>query len=194
MPADVRWLTDDQQRAWRAYLTGSARLLERLDQDLRTLGLSLPEYEVLVRLSEAPDRRVRMSELADSVHQSRSRLTHTIARMERDGLVGRHCCDADRRGVWAGLTERGWRKLVAVAPEHVRAVRELLVDVVDPEDLHAIDRVFAAVTDRLDGDREGRGRRGGRESRHAAAAAAATEVRPPEPTGTAADRRQLSRG
>ena len=70
---------------WRTYLLGSARLLERLDADLRKSGLDLPEYEILVTLEEAPDRRLRMSELADAVHQSRSRLTHTIARMEKPG-------------------------------------------------------------------------------------------------------------
>ena len=80
--APPRWLTAEQQRVWRTYLLGSARLSERLDADLRKSGLDLPEYEILVSLEEAPDRRLRMSELAAAVHQSRSRLTHTIARME----------------------------------------------------------------------------------------------------------------
>ena len=86
---EPRWLDDEEQRTWRAYLLGSARLNEKLDDDLRRHGVDLGEYEILVTLSESEDRRVRMSELADAVHQSRSRLTHTITRMETRGLVER---------------------------------------------------------------------------------------------------------
>lgn len=149
--SENRWLDADQQHAWRAYLRGSALLQDRLDQDLRALGLSLSEYEVLVRLSESSESQIRMSELADSVHQSRSRMTHTVARLERDGLVTRWSCDDDRRGVWARLTAEGWRVLVAAAPSHVAGVRELLVDTVDPDDLRALDRVFTAVAERATG-------------------------------------------
>src|ERR1700710_2071081 len=86
-PPAARWLTSDQQQVWRTYLLGSARLNERLDADLRQFDLDLAEYEILVTLSEAPDRQLRMAELADAVHQSRSRLTHTVSRMEKAGLV-----------------------------------------------------------------------------------------------------------
>ena len=92
----TRWLTADQQKVWRTYLLGAARLNERLEADLQRAGLDLPEYEILVTLEEAPDRRRRMSELADAVHQSRSRLTHTIARMEKSGLVVRTTCPGCR--------------------------------------------------------------------------------------------------
>ena len=89
----TQWLEPDQQRAWRAYIVGTTLLMERLDRDLReNHDLSLPEYEILVRLSEAPDRMLRMAELADSVKNSRSRITHTIARMEKTGLVVRTTC------------------------------------------------------------------------------------------------------
>lgn len=146
----TEWLTSDQQRAWRAYLLGSTLLVERLDRDLREKhGLSLPEYEILVRLSEAPERSLRMAELADSVKNSRSRITHTVTRMERAGLVRRRQCASDGRGVYALLTETGQQKLVDAAPEHVASVRAALIDVVSPEDLEAMRRAFLAVADEL---------------------------------------------
>ena len=113
----TRWLDADQQQAWRAYLVGTTLLMERLDRDLReNHDLSLPEYEILVRLSEAPERMLRMAELADAVKNSRSRITHTIARMEREGLVERRQCAADGRGVLAILTDKGYAMLVDAAP------------------------------------------------------------------------------
>ena len=127
----TRWLTADQQKVWRTYLLGAARLTDRLEADLQRAGLDLPEYEILVTLEESPDRRRRMSELADAVHQSRSRLTHTIP--------------TDRRGVWAELTDTGFQVLAKAAPGHVAAVRRHLVDAVTPEDWEALGRVFAAV-------------------------------------------------
>ena len=141
----TRWLTADQQKVWRTYLLGAARLNERLEADLQRVGLDLPEYEILVTLEESPDRRRRMSELADAVHQSRSRLTHTIARMEKTGLVERTTCPTDRRGVWAELTDAGFQVLAKAAPGHVAAVRRNLVDAAAPEDWEALGRVFAAV-------------------------------------------------
>lgn len=140
-----RWLTAEQQRVWRTYLLGSARLNERLDAELRSFGLDLAEYEILVSLEEADGRRIRMSELADAVHQSRSRLTHTIARMERADLVRRTTCPSDRRGVWAELTPAGLHLLKQVAPGHVRSVLQYLVDAVDPADFVALGRAFEAV-------------------------------------------------
>ena len=141
----ARWLNAEQQRIWRTYLLGSARLHERLDADLRDEGLDLPEYEILVVLSESKDLSCRMSDLADAVHQSRSRLTHTIARMERSSLVRRVSCPTDRRGVWAQLTDDGMELLRRVAPSHVAAVRRNLVDAVDKDDFEALGRVFTAV-------------------------------------------------
>ena len=144
-PPAARWLTADQQQVWRTYLLGSARLNERLDADLRQFDLDLAEYEILVTLSESPDRRLRMAELADAVHQSRSRLTHTVARMEKRSLVERTTCPTDRRGVWAHLTDEGFALLKEAAPSHVAAVRRHFVEAVCPEDYAALGRAFAAV-------------------------------------------------
>jgi DNA-binding MarR family transcriptional regulator len=147
---ETRWLDNEQQRAWRSYLLGTTLLMERLDRDLRAHGLSLPEYEILVRLSEAEGRRLRMAVLADSVKNSRSRITHTITRMERAGLVERMSCASDGRGVFAQLTDAGFRTLVEAAPKHVESVRRSLVDIVSPEDLLAIGRAFGQVVEELE--------------------------------------------
>lgn len=142
---DVPWLSDEQQRVWRAWLLGVARIDDYLDRDLRSRGLDMGEYEILVCLSEAPARSMRMSELADLVHQSRSRLTHTITRMERDGYIARCCAPDDGRGVNASLTDDGFALLEDAAPSHVRAVRRIFVDAVDPRDFAAIGRAMEAV-------------------------------------------------
>ena len=146
----TRWLDPAQQQSWRAFLVGTTLLMDRLDKDLRERhGLSMPEYEILVRLSEAKGHRMRMAVLAGSVSHSRSRVTHTVARMERSGLVDRSACPSDGRGVEAVLTRRGMAVLVEAAPTHVAGVREFLVDVADEEDFAAVGRVFGAVTDKL---------------------------------------------
>jgi DNA-binding MarR family transcriptional regulator len=147
----VQWLSQDQQRIWRAYLLGSARLSDKLDADLRKFDIDLPEYEILVCLEEVPGRRLRMSELADAVHQSRSRLTHTIARMEKSGLVIRTTCPTDRRGVWAEVTDDGIKLLETAAPSHVAAVRRNFVEAIGEEDYAALGRAFEAVLS-VDGD------------------------------------------
>lgn len=150
MTAPTRWLDEDQQRSWRAYIAGTTMLLDRLDRELRLAhDLSLPEYEVLVRLSEAPERTLRMAALADAMSYSRSRITHTVARMEKVGLIERCAADTDRRGVMARLTEAGYARLVAAAPTHVESVREHLVSRADAADFAAVGRVFDAVTDHL---------------------------------------------
>jgi DNA-binding MarR family transcriptional regulator len=147
---ETAWLDGRQQRAWRAFLVGTTLLMDRLDRELREQHrLSLPEYEILVRLSEADGHRLRMAVLADSVSHSRSRVTHTVSRMEATGLVARDACLSDGRGVEAVLTDQGRRALVEAAPTHVAGVRRLLVDLVDDEDFDAVGRVFDAVTDGL---------------------------------------------
>ena len=143
--ARPRWLTADEQRTWRAYLLGSARLNEKLDADLRPFGLDRAEYEILVVLSETDGQRLRMAELADAVHQSRSRLTHTISRMEKTRLVKRTSCPTDRRGVWAELTAEGFELIREAAPTHVETVRRNFVEVVSEEDYAAVGRAFSAV-------------------------------------------------
>ncbi|MEJ7708184.1 MAG: MarR family transcriptional regulator [Nocardioidaceae bacterium] len=146
----ARWLTLEEQHAWRAYMVGTTLLMERLDRDLREgHGLSLPEYEILVRLSEAPEHRLRMAELADSVKNSRSRITHAVTRLEKAGLVERSQCTSDGRGVFAILTDHGYHRLVAMAPDHVASVRAALIDVVSSDDLAAIRRGLLAVAEGL---------------------------------------------
>jgi len=147
--AEPRWLDEDQQRSWRAFLLGTTLLFDRLDDDLqRNHGVSLVEYEILVRLSER-DGRMRMAQLADSLAHSRSRVTHTVKRMEAAGLVSRADATDDGRGVVAMITDRGQLLLENVAPTHVDGVREHLVDLASAEDFAAVGRVFDAVSDHL---------------------------------------------
>lgn len=147
MPSIVepRWLSAEQQAVWRAYLNGVARINECLDAQLRPFGLDLGEYEILVHLSEASDHQLRMSDLATRVRQSRSRLTHTVTRMESKGLLQRCDCPSDRRGVIAMLTDDGYELLKLAAPYHVESVRLAFVDRVDPADFAAIGRAMNAV-------------------------------------------------
>lgn len=130
----TRWLTDDEQRAWRSWVNASLLLPDRLSRDLAEKhGLTMADYEILVQLSEHPERRIRMSELAERTRSSRSRLSHQIDRMVDAGLVAREACADDRRGSFAVLTDRGWDTIVAAAPDHVAAVRKHLVDLLGPE-------------------------------------------------------------
>ena len=112
------WLDADQQRSWRALVMGMTLLIDRLDDDLRrSFGLSLTEYEILVRLSEAEDRRLRMAQLADALAHSRSRVTHTVARLEKAELVARSATPEDGRGIVCEMTDKGWDLLVRMAPD-----------------------------------------------------------------------------
>ena len=148
--SEPRWLDAAQQRHWRAYVDGSVRLTEVMDRDLKTKhGLSVSEYEILVRLSEAPERRLRMAELAEHASQSRSRLSHTCSRLEAKGLVQRSSCPNDKRGVFAVLTDKGYATLERAARDHVETVRTFFVDVIAPEDLEAIGRAFSLVVKRI---------------------------------------------
>ena len=148
--AETRWLTDPQQRLWRSYLEGTQRLWEVLSRELDAHGqLSLAEYEVLVRLSESPDHGLRMSELARTLSHSRSRLTHTVSRMEGRGLVVRERHGSDGRGVVACATPGGLAALGDAAPVHVSGVREHLVDLMSPEEAEVVARVLARMTDHL---------------------------------------------
>ncbi len=145
MDDSANWLSPEQQQIWRSWLSGVARINQHLDADLRRRGLDLAEYEILVSLSEAEGRRLRMSDLAQQVHQSRSRLTHAIARLEQRGIVRRTSANDDRRGVYAHLTEAGFAVLEAAAPSHVNAVRAIFVDRADPEDFRALGRIMQQV-------------------------------------------------
>ena len=149
---DTPWLDAEQQRIWRVFLGGTTVLMDRLDRDLRTQhGLSMPEYEILVRLSEAPSRSIRMAELADAVSHSRSRVTHTIARLEREGIVLRGQSSDDGRGVSATLTDQGFAVLEAAAHTHVRGVHDYLIAMASPDDLAAMGTIMESVLQTLQG-------------------------------------------
>src|ERR1700688_3833263 len=128
-----RWLTEEEQHAWRAYIRLAQLLMRQLDRDLHPFGLSTHDYEILVELSEAPGQRLRMTELADRTTQSRSRLSHQINRMETKGLVVREGCEGDKRGTFAVLTERGADIIGKFAPHHVPSVRQHFVDQFAPD-------------------------------------------------------------
>ena len=146
----VQWLDPSQQRDWRALVIGTTLLFDRLDDELgRAHGISLTEYEILVRLSEREGRRMRMAQLADSLAHSRSRVTHTVGRLEKALLVERIKSPEDGRGIVCAMTERGWELLVEMAPTHVSGVRAHLVDLVSHEDLAAVGRVMNVVADHL---------------------------------------------
>jgi DNA-binding MarR family transcriptional regulator len=146
----TRWLDADQQRSWRALVMGTTLLMDRLDADLRSaFGISLTEYEILVRLSETPGHQMRMAQLADAMCHSRSRVTHTVTRMEEDGLVSRAGSTEDRRGVVAIMTEKGYALLEQAAHVHVEGVRANIVDLASREDFAALGRVMNAVADHL---------------------------------------------
>lgn len=147
---ETPWLTPEQQRIWRSFLGGSIVLNDRLDRDLRSShGLSMPEYEILVRLSEAPNRSIRMAELASAVSHSRSRVTHTIARLEREGIVLRGQCSEDGRGVSAVLTDKGFSLLEEAAHTHVRGVHSYLVDNASPAEFEALGAIMQRVIDQI---------------------------------------------
>jgi DNA-binding MarR family transcriptional regulator len=151
-PADVRWLDADEQAVWRAFLDVSRLLFEQLGRQLSDdSGMSLAEYEILVQLSEAPGRRLRMSELADRVVSSRSRITHTVGRMEDRALVHREACADDGRGVLCVLTDAGFAQLEAAAPGHVEMVRTVLFEPLDPADVAGLGVALAKVREQLRG-------------------------------------------
>jgi DNA-binding MarR family transcriptional regulator len=146
----TRWLNDDEQRSWRAWLSASLLLQDRLTREMQAQhGLTMADYEILVRLSEVGDRRMRMSDLAQVTLSSRSRLSHQIDRMEKVGLVERQHCTDDRRGAFAVLTDDGWTTLVAAAPDHVASVRAHLVDQLSPKEFAALGAACQKVADHL---------------------------------------------
>ncbi|MER7011120.1 MarR family transcriptional regulator [Saccharopolyspora sp. NPDC000359] len=148
----TRWLNDREMAAWRSYIVGSALLTHRLNRDLQlTHDLSIADYEILVRLSERPHQRMRMSELANDVAHSKSRTSHQVRRLEAAGLVRRDECPDDGRGVFAILTEAGAAKLQEAAPSHVASVRENLIDILDEQEQEALGRIFDRLTTHLGG-------------------------------------------
>jgi DNA-binding MarR family transcriptional regulator len=141
-----RWLTADEQRAWRAYLRAGSRLTARLNRLLQAdCGLSLPEYEVLVQLSEAPRGKLRPFQLGVALDWEQSRLSHMLSRMGRRGFVVRQDCAGDRRGAEVVLTAAGRAAIESAAPGHVAAVRRLVFDQMDSEQAAVFGQVFEAI-------------------------------------------------
>ena len=145
----MRWLTDEEQQAWRATVHLSQLLMRQLDRDLTEYGLNGRDYEILVELSEAPEQRLRMTDLADATSQSRSRLSHQISRMEQRGLVRRDDCEGDKRGTFAVLTQEGSEAIERAAPSHVDNVRRHFVDRLSPHQLDEVRSAFQPVVDYL---------------------------------------------
>lgn len=150
--ADVRWLSGDEQAAWRSFISGVRRLMDRLDADLKAQGLTHDDYGVLVALSESEDDRMRMAELADHAVESRSRLSHHVGRLETRGLVTRQSCPEDRRGAFAVLTPEGRATIEAIAPFHVIGVRTHFLDQLEGDELATIAAAFARIDAALGGD------------------------------------------
>ena len=146
---EPRWLTAEEQDAWRSFMAGCRALFTAVDAQLqRDSGMPLAYYEILVQLSEAPGHALRMSQLAEAASASKSRASHAVARLEERGWVRRVDCPTDRRGQVAELTDEGYAVLVATAPGHVAQVRESLFDGLTPEQvtqLKAIGQVMAAA-------------------------------------------------
>jgi DNA-binding MarR family transcriptional regulator len=150
IPVVTQWLEEPEQRAWRAFLAASRQLLDTLDRELqRDAGMPHTYYEILVRLSEAPRRRLRMSELADAMSGSRSRLSHAVDRLEAAGWARRVACPTDGRGQFAVLTDQGVRALATAAPGHVGGVRRHLFDALTPEQVEQLADIGEAVLSRL---------------------------------------------
>jgi DNA-binding MarR family transcriptional regulator len=147
----TRWLDDDEQRTWRAYLRMQARLTAELNRQLQAeSGLSLADYDVLVQLTDAPEGRLRPFELQRALDWEQSRLSHHLSRMQRRALIAREDCDDDGRGAYVVLTGTGRRAITAAAPGHVDTVRRLFFDALGPEQVATLDDIATGVLRRLD--------------------------------------------
>ena len=142
----ARWLSAEEQHAWRTFLTAMQTMLSTVEaQLLRDSGIPHGYYEILVNLSEAPGRSLRMSQLAEASISSRSRLSHAVARLEERGWVERLDCPTDRRGQIAHLTDAGFAALDAAAPGHVEQVRRSVFDRLTAEQVAHLEAICAAI-------------------------------------------------
>jgi DNA-binding MarR family transcriptional regulator len=145
------WLDETQQHAWRSYLAVQGRLTARIGQQLQAgCDLSLPDFTVLVQLTDVPEQRLRITALAREMQWEKSRLSHHLRRMEARGLVRRESCPSDARGAFVVLTDAGRTAIEEAAPGHVETVRRLLFDGMTQEELDVLTRVFTRVLARLD--------------------------------------------
>jgi DNA-binding MarR family transcriptional regulator len=151
----VRWLTTEQERLWRRWLTLNARLSATLHKELHDdAGLSMPDYEVLVHLTDSPDGRIRVTDLARLLRWERSRVSHHVTRMERRRLVQRVECAEDGRGAFIAITPQGRTAIEQAAPHHVNTVRRLIFDALTPEEVDAFATIIDKALTHLDNEAE----------------------------------------
>ena len=151
---DVTWLTANEERAWRGWIESTMRIASSIERDLRNdSDLNFDDYEVLVSLSEADDRRLRMSELSAQTVQSASRLSQRVDRLTERGFVRREPCTEDKRGLFAVLTDEGFARLDAAAPCHVESVRRNLLDHLTPDDLEVLAQLMPRLAAEARSDR-----------------------------------------
>jgi len=149
----TRWLTEEEGRAWRAWMAMTERLRAQVARDLLVdSGLSDADFVVLVHLSEAPDHRIRMNDLAARLDWSKSRLSHQLARMQARGLVQRAECPSDARGALAVLAPAGLAEIERAAPMHVESVRRHFIEVLDAEQLMQLATIAERVVEHLRGE------------------------------------------
>ena len=148
---DIRWLNPREMKAWRTYIIASRRMLEALDSDLAGFELTMADYEVLAQLSDAPGRKLRMSELAEIAMVSKSRLSHRMKVMEAAGWVKREECPEDRRGYFAVMTDKGFKAIEKAAPTHVGSVRNRFLDHLTVKDQEDLAKIFDRVQSQLRG-------------------------------------------
>ncbi|WP_415925283.1 MarR family winged helix-turn-helix transcriptional regulator [Streptomyces sp. ME19-01-6] len=147
---DPRWLSDDEQHTWQAYVQANMLLEDHLDRQLqRDAGMPHVYYGLLVKLSWAPRHRLRMTELAEAAKITRSRLSHAITRLEKNGWVRREDCTSDKRGQNAVLTDEGFEVLQKAAPGHVEAVRAAVFDRLTPEQVRQFGDICRIIADGL---------------------------------------------
>ena len=145
-------LTDVELRAWRGFADASLLLIGLLDRQLKSgHGIGHSDYGVLFHLRDAPDNRMRMTALAEESCYSKSRLSHQVSKLERAGLVERHQCPSDNRGVWVALTANGKQIIEAATPDHRQDVREHFLDHLTPEQIEALGDAFEAVLNHIRG-------------------------------------------
>ena len=146
--SEPRWLNASEQRAWRAFLRAAQQLQAQLDRELeREAGMPFAYFQILVMLSEAPDRTMRMSDLAERTWSSRSRLSHAMDRLEERGWVLRTSCPSDKRGAYAVLTDAGFAVLAAAAPKHLESVRRHVFDRLTPEQVQQLAAISTQIAD-----------------------------------------------
>ncbi|MGE5132806.1 MAG: MarR family winged helix-turn-helix transcriptional regulator [Gemmatimonadota bacterium] len=142
----TRWLSAAEREAWVSFVLGCHAFFASVDGQLqRDAGMPLAYYEILVQLSEAPGRALRMSQLAGATSTSKSRVSHAVARLEERGWVRRRDCPTDRRGQIAELTDEGFGVLAAAAPGHVEHVRRILFDALSPEQVSQLHAIMEAI-------------------------------------------------